>query len=228
MRISVTGRWTDALRNVAIRLINMAPKPNIRFPAPSQAQGFSLLELLVVVFIIGILATIFTLSVGVLGSDPELDKETDRLQALLSLALEEAVMHGRELGVNFYPDGYEFATFQEDFIEYYDADDDLQDQSEWIVLGRETLFGPRVLPEGIVIELEIDGRLIVLKDKKEPEIYDPEDDLDQSDKDLYRPQIWLYSTGDMNPFVITFRREFSNDSLILEFSEDGTAELSEG
>jgi hypothetical protein len=32
----------------------------------------------------------------------------------------------------------------------------------------------------------------------------------------------------MNPFVITFRREFSNDSLILEFSEDGTAELSEG
>ena len=32
-----------------------------------QAAGFSLLELLVVVFIIGILATMFTLSVGVLG-----------------------------------------------------------------------------------------------------------------------------------------------------------------
>jgi len=206
----------------------MAPIPNTRFSASRQATGFSLLELLVVVFIIGILATMFTLSVGVLGSDPELETETDRLQALLNLALEDAVMQGRELGVHFYPDGYEFATFHEDFIEYYDPDDELQDQSAWIVLGRETFFGPRLLPEGIVIELEIDGRLIVLKDKQEPKNDDPDEDLNQSDDDLYRPQIWLFSTGDMNPFVITFRREFSNDSLILEFSEDGTAELSGG
>jgi general secretion pathway protein H len=205
----------------------MAPIQNTQIAISPQAPGFSLLELLVVVFIIGILATMFTLSVGVLGSDPEIEKESDRLRALMSLALEDAVMQGRELGIHFYPDSYEFATFHEDFIEYYEPDDDAQDQSEWIVLGRDTLFGPRLLPEGIVIELEVDGRLIVLDEKKEPKNAAPADDPDPIDDEIYRPQIWLYSTGDMIPFVITFRREFSNDSLRLEFSEDGTAELSE-
>jgi len=206
----------------------MAPISNARLSRPPQAPGFSLLELLVVVFIIGILATMFTLSVGVLGSDPELEKEIDRLHALLNLAREDAVTNGRELGLHFYPDGYEFASYQEDFIEYYDPDDEVQDRSEWIVLNTGTLLGPRRLPDGIVIELEIDGRQIVLDEKKEPMSDDPTREQDLTDDDIYRPQIWLYSSGDMNPFVIRFRRKFSNDSLMLEFNDDGTTELSKG
>ena len=204
---------------------------NVRLSGTWQTEGFTLLELLVVVFIMGILATMFTLSVGVLGSDSELDKEVDRLQALMNLGLEDAMTQGHEIGLHFYPDGYEFATFQEDFVDYYDPDDDVQDQSEWIILSSETLLRPRRLPEGILIELEIDGRQIVLKKKTETQFADPDAEQDQAingDKELYRPQIWLYSTGDMNPFVIRFHREFSNDSLILEFGDDGTVELSKG
>ena len=206
----------------------MAPISNARLTRPLQAPGFSLLELLVVVFIIGILATMFTLSVGVLGSDPELEKEIDRLHALLNLAREDAVTNGRELGLHFYPDGYEFASYQEDFIEYYDPDDEVQDRSEWIVLNPGTLLGPRRLPDSIVIELEIEGRQIVLDEKKEPMDDDPTREQDLTDENTYRPQIWLYSSGDMSPFVIRFRREFSNDSLMLEFNDDGTTEQDKG
>jgi len=206
----------------------MALISNASLPRPLQATGFSLLELLVVVFIIGILATMFTLSVGILGSDPELEKEIDRLHALLNLAREDAVTNGRELGLHFYPDGYEFASYQEDFIEYYDPDDEVQDRSEWIVLNLGTLLGPRRLPDGIVIELEIDGRQIVLDEKKEPMNDDSAREQDLADDAPYRPQIWLYSTGDMNPFVIRFRRKFGNDSLMLEFNDDGTTEQNKG
>ena len=226
MQMSVTGRWTDP--GALHRLTNMAPTRDASLSNPLPARGFSLLELLVVVFIIGILATMFTLSVGVLGSDPEIDKETDRLQALLELAREEAVMNGHELGLHFYPDGYEFATFQEDFVEYYDTDDEVQDQSEWMVLDEGTLLKPRQLPAGIVIEIEIDGREIVLKRKTQAAMNESDEDSEQTETEAYRPQIWLYSSGDMSPFLIRFRREFANDGLILEYSEDGSVELSEG
>ncbi|MDP6416913.1 MAG: prepilin-type N-terminal cleavage/methylation domain-containing protein, partial [Gammaproteobacteria bacterium] len=136
---------------------------------PIHSAGFSLLELLVVVFIIGILATMFTLSVGVLGDDSELGKETARLQALLNVAREDAVTQGRELGMRFYPDGYEFAIFEEDFIEYYDPGDETQSQSKWTVMGPGTLLKPRQMPEGIVIELEIEGREIILDAQEEPQ-----------------------------------------------------------
>lgn len=191
-------------------------------PRPIQTAGFSLLELLVVVFIIGVLATMFTLSVGLLGEDSEVDKEINRLQALIALAREDAVTQGHELGIHFYPDSYEFAIYQEDFVDYYDPDDEVQDQSEWIVLSLGTLLKPRQMPAGIVIELEIDSREIVLEKKEEVQ-FDDEDDADE--REPYRPQVWLFSSGDISPFVIRFRREFANQGLTLEFSEDGSVEL---
>ncbi len=201
-------------------------------PRPMQASGFSLLELLVVVFIIGILATMFTLSVGLLGSDSELDKEISRLRALIELAREDAVTQGHELGLHFYPDSYEFAVYQEDFVDYYDPDDEVQDQSEWIVLSLGTLLKPRQLPAGIVIELEIDDRDIVLKNKQETQLEAENNARDPNrvridERDPYRPQIWLFSSGDISPFAIRFRREFANEGVTLEYSEDGSVELIE-
>lgn len=193
-------------------------------------QGFSLLELLVVVVIIGILATMFTLSVGVLGSDTELERETDRLQALLSLAREDAVTQGRELGMRFYPTGYEFAIFEEDFVEYYDPEDtEARDQSEWLAFGTGALLRPRTLPEGIVIELEIDGREIILDDPDDRAVIAADEKPeDQDEDDAYRPQVRIYSSGDMSPFLIRFRREFADEGILLDFADDGSVELTGG
>jgi len=174
----------------------------------------------------GILATMFTLSVGLLGEDSELEKEINRFQALLELAREEAITQGHELGLRFNPDGYEFARFQEDFIEYYDPDDEVQDQSEWIVLNLDTLLQPRQMPAGIIIELDIDGQQIVLDKKKVAQFADDKTTTGKK-TEPYRPQVWLYSSGDITPFGIRFRREFANDGLTLEFNADGSLETNE-
>lgn len=197
-------------------------------------SGFSLLELLVVVFIIGVLSTMFTLSVGLTGSDRDLETETDRLIAVVNLAREEAVMQGREIGMRFYPDGYEFAIFQEDFVEYFDTDATEQatepgeeeteaetDQSQWIVLSNEPLLGNRVLPEGILLELQIDGRSIILERDR-----DNEKDNDEQDKD-YQPQIFLFSSGDVSPFVVMLRRTFENKGVEIAFDTEGMVEIIE-
>jgi general secretion pathway protein H len=189
--------------------------------------GFSLLEVLVVVFIIGVLATMFTLSVGVIGGDRELDKEASRLVALIDLAREEAVIQGREIGLRFFKGRYEFSAFYEDFVEYHD--EETPDQSEWALLDASSLLGPRQLPEGLLLELQIDGRDIVLRvaeTEDEPRLAENDED-EPPKKNAYNPQVMIYSSGDMSPFTVLIRREFSNAGTTIEFDIDGSAAIAE-
>ena len=177
--------------------------------------GFTLLELLVVVFIIGVLATMLTLSVGVTGGDRELEREIDRLNALLRLASDEAVMQGQEIGLRFYPRLYEFSIL------------DAEEES-WVVLSDDELLAPRELSDDMMMELEIDGREVVLKDPVEKiSIADDadKDDDTNSDKDEYRPQIFIFSSGDVTPFEFRLRRRFQNEGLHISVAADGTTEL---
>ncbi|MGI9342923.1 MAG: type II secretion system minor pseudopilin GspH [Gammaproteobacteria bacterium] len=221
---STQGRRSSSQRcSAAIR------RPQSR-PAPG---GFSLLEVLVVVFIVGVLATMFTLSVGVTGGDRQLDVEVDRLRAVVKLAREEAVVQGREIGLRFYAGGYEFAAFYEDFVEYHDEDN--PDQSEWALLDKETLLGPRELPDGLVFELTIDGREVVLKSADEVAAVSSQDAQDAEERseaeeeaaERYQPQIMIYSSGDMSPFSVQVRRQYSNSGTTIEFEIDGETEVLE-
>ena len=74
-------------------------------------KGFSLLELLVVIVIISILFTFTTLAIR--GTSPEelLQTEALRLDRLLQLALEEAILKGEEYGVEFKPGSYRFLLY---------------------------------------------------------------------------------------------------------------------
>lgn len=195
----------------------------------SSNQGFSLLEVLVVVFIVGVLATMFTLSIGVTGGDRQLDTEVDRLIAVVDLAREEAVVQGRELGLHFYTNSYEFAAYFEDFIDYHDEEN--PDLSEWALLDKATLLGPRELPEGLLFELRIDGREVVLKNAGEDDTAlsvqseESEESEESAPVKRYEPQVMIYSSGDMNPFTIELRRAFANTGTIIEFDIDGSVEI---
>lgn len=194
---------------------------------PNTLRGFSLLEVLVVVFIVGVLATMFTLSVGVTGGDRELETEVKRLIAVIDLAREEAVIEGREIGMRFYDDGYDFSAFYEDFVEYHDEEN--PDQSDWVMFDQASLLGPRSLPEGLLIELEIEGRQVVLNPAAEqvPETVD-EDGSEDARADTFRPQVMIYSSGDISPFSLLVRREFSTSGTLLEFDVDGSVEIDDG
>jgi len=79
--------------------------------ARRAACGFTLIEILVVVVIIGVLTAGIVLSVNITGRDRELEKESDRLLALFNYAREQAELQTREFGVMFQDDGYEFLTY---------------------------------------------------------------------------------------------------------------------
>jgi general secretion pathway protein H len=187
----------------------------------ARSSGFSLLEMLVVVFIIGILVTMATLSIGTTGGDRELDQEVERLQALIGLAGEEALMQGRELGLRFYPDRYEFST---ESWETTEVEEITTTVAKWRLLQGDEMLKTRNFATDIVIELMIDDRNVILKNKPEKKNQQKNGESEDEDDD-YEPQIFIYSSGDISPFSIRMRRRFNDEGLTLTVEGDGSSEL---
>ncbi len=135
-----------------------------------RAVGFTLIEVLVVVLIIGIIITFAALSLGNRALDSQLDNEGERLHQLFALAAEDAEMQGLELGWRYTQDGYEFLA--------------LNDSGVWEPFGAGPLRG-RPLPDVLYIDLSVEGRTVP-----------PSSPQDKTTE----PQVLLLSSGDASPF----------------------------
>ena len=202
-----TGLPSNA-RSASAAVVN--PDRASRSPPRSVAQqGFSLLEIMVVVVIIGILVSIFTLSVGSFA-ETENTETVRRLEALLELASEEAAIQGREIGLHFYQHGYEFSA------RVPVTDKEGLEQWRWVPLDEDRLLKPRSLDEDYVIELEIDGKEAELEYQR----------TEPTEDKPYEPQIFLLSSGEITPpFNATIRQSFNDEFLMLSVSAEGNIEI---
>lgn len=117
--------------------------PDSRFPIPgSRLRGFTLLEILIVVVILAVLTAIVTLAVGGAGGERQLEREAQRVRALIVYACEQAELTGREIGFNAAADGYRFSRFDNDV---------------WLPI-RDSELRPRKWPEQTLATLTRDGQ----------------------------------------------------------------------
>ena len=183
MPTSATGIWT-----------------NLHIPV--RSRGFTLLELLVVVLIIGLFAGAAVLSLGVLGNDRDLKREALRLHSLMELVHEEALMQGRDFGVLFSGSSYRFLIF------------DYQ-SGAWTEPTNDNFLRERQLPEPLKLALRLDDRDVSL-----------EENLTDA-TDTEEPQIMVLSSGEMTPFEAAFSRDPEPGEFRLTGEFNGAIEVSE-
>lgn len=160
----------------------------IRYPLSASAiGGFTLMEILVVIIIIGVIVAGATLSMGVLGRDSEAEDQMRRLWTVLVQAREECELQGIDTGLYIAADGYEYLHF--DTLE-----------NRWVPIEDDPLFRPRTLPEGVRFRLWLESREIVLKSGAVNRD-------DKAEDQKWPPQVLVLSSGDVQPFELHIERE---------------------
>jgi len=155
-----------------------------------QQQGFTLIEVLLVVLLIGIVSGIVLLAASPNDASRVVATESERLAEVLVLASEEAVNNNQQLGLLFDERSYRFVVLDEETRRWQDSN--------------EPLFAAYELPEVVNLHLLKDDKdkvLVLDKDKKD-------------DKQAVTPQLLFLSSGESSAVVLEIASEDGNQQQI--------------
>jgi type II secretory pathway pseudopilin PulG len=182
---------------------------------------------LVVVTIIGIFIGVATLSTDLINFERRMEQESQRLESLLQLASETALLQGQDYGLRFFAGGYELAGSRESAGGYEFLVFD-QAAQHWRPIDGDRVFAVREL-DGMTLELRVDDRDVRLDAGRTPpmqeEAEEADDDADDEDgKSLYpTPHVVIFSSGEFTPFELSILNEAEpfDPPVVLDVAFDG-------
>jgi general secretion pathway protein H len=210
----------------------------------ARAAGFTLLEILVVVLIIGVMTAVMVLTMNFSGQDTPLQTESERLLSLMQYARDQAELQTRNYGIVFSQHGYEFVVYG-------------VRRGAWRRVFEDDALRERTLPSGLDFKLVVDARPIVLSDTiavpqeatadsgagaqgnlhptphpivpagagSDSNSDSSEDSSDDADSGAgaggFAPQVMIFSSGDLSSFKITVERPSAGRSITLDENQDG-------
>lgn len=149
----------------------------------ARARGFSLMEIMVVVAIIGLVTAAVMIQYSGSSRDTALDQEAERLDALFEYVREQAELQTRDYGFRMRGSHYSFVVF--DIV-----------ANQWRAAGEDDALRERSFGDGIIASLVVEGRAVVLDERKK--------ELDE-----FAPQVLIFANGDVSSFEVTLQREGS-------------------
>lgn len=184
-------------------------------------QGFTLIEIMVVVTIIGIMTGLIAVTMVTTDPQKQLNREALRFKSLIQMAQEEALFSQQEIGVIVDERGYKFARWG--VVENEAPTEEGEEESElalpvsvpgvplvdniapptWNLIADETAFREHQLDEEYEIILEVDHEQIDLNAGEDPEkekAKDAKDILEEEEE--IQPSIYVMSSGELSPFVM--------------------------
>ncbi|MCL1050304.1 type II secretion system minor pseudopilin GspH [Shewanella abyssi] len=171
------------------RTSNKMTSPRV---AQARQAGFTLMEVLLVVLLMGLAASAVTLSMGGASQQKGLERLAVQFMMSAEMVLDETVLSGQFIGIVVEKDSYEYV--------YYD------EEGKWKRLEQDRLLSARQMEPGIELHLVLDGLPLVQDDEEDDSWFDePLIEKSADDKKKYpEPQILLFPSGEMSAFELSF------------------------
>lgn len=115
-----------------------------------KVKGFTLVELLVVIVLIGLMTSFVMLSTGSAGLEREMAEEAKRLHGLVKLAQEESIIQAKEIAMEMDKNEYSFLQ---------------QGDKKWVPLN-EKVFRQRNLKNELELKLDMEAQPGIFKSDK--------------------------------------------------------------
>ena len=212
----------------------------------SGSKGFTLIEIMVVIIIIGIMTALTALNVT--SNDParNLKKEAQRFVAVVSQAVDEASFQQQELGIVATEDGYQFVRWWREEIDTTSVPATSSTASsaatspstpppalpkpKWVLVENDNTLRSYELPEGIRFLLELEeSEFVKIGDNEttngETELTRTNLNLDDigpkiEEDTTYEPSVYILSSGEMTPFVAEFFLEYDSSVMLVVKGDD--------
>ena len=178
----------------------------------SQQRGFTLLEVMLVLLIVGILVSAVVYNSFSVSQEDLLKKQAQRLQLVVGTVSEFAILNQLEMGMRIEPDTNEYFFMV------------LDEEQQWqlFALDGAAVFEPYQLPEDFGLELQLDDLPWINEDSlfEDDTIFDEKLSLDDKDVKIGEedeppppPQILLFSSGEVTPFsmILKYEPSFGDD-----------------
>lgn len=171
--------------------------------ARSRVLAFTLIEILVVLFIISIVTSVALISVAH-NENKKIESFANDLTQLITLAEEQAMLSPAILGLSFSTNTFQFASFQSITVK----------KKGWVTLN-DGILGSHRIPDSIQVEVKGGNT------RFDAESGDEQDE-DDDEGENFVPQIIISMNGDVTPFSIYVGKRGEKAQYVITGDADGT------
>ncbi|WP_198781864.1 type II secretion system minor pseudopilin GspH [Shewanella putrefaciens] len=153
--------------------------------------GFTLMEVMLVILLMGLAAAAVTMSIGNSGPQQALERTAQQFIAATELVLDETVLSGYFVGIVVEKTSYQFVYYKD---------------SKWHPLEKDRILSEKQMDPGVTLNLVLDGLPLVQEDETDESWFEePLIEPSAEDKKKHpEPQILLLPSGEMSAFELSF------------------------
>lgn len=176
--------------------------------SPESEQGFTLLEVLLVLVLMGLATSVVVPTIGIGSSPQQLEQQARQLALQIEFAARQAMMDGRNYGLSETDEGYRFVSWQSD---------------QWLPVENDRFMQAVTLDESLQMEIRHGSShwqaALEYESRNQSSLLEKDFAVIEK-QERYEPELLFWSSGEISPADVAFCFEDKQQSCWLVTLEE--------